>query len=433
MTQFTDGTMSNKTTEKTLRERYFANEIFIIGTLVEDVKTGEKVKIIDRGSNYVTVASSTGIFKKWLSELVEESTPILGEPDTTVELVINEEIDTVIPKLVDKEFELLESGQIKIFGYETKNFDVDISALIIEQFSEFDDLYSKHQIIKCLDFAIHESDSDRMYELLEKVDKFYTKQEMESPFIVEALKNDIERKRIVEILASIAGSKVSSSNYTTVIDAIKALREKYPARKQWEVLWPFIKLAHAAGIIGVTNNLPFNFGSVSEVTQDDINDDVIIKTLEENLDLLVSDLDYDDIYDAFDDSHFIDEGLSIETRNRLAIDIKRRSPVLTIKRERAMNHSASSEVLMQRASRLAEVMLKNRIFHKPANDLTRQEKERFEAGASKRRSLVARLAQKLVNKVRILQSTRMKHSNTPVSHTHDHATAAMATTASGAA
>jgi hypothetical protein len=411
--------MSNKSTETTLRDRYFSNEIFRIGDIVEDTKTGEQVKILDRGSNYLTVATSTGILKKWLNEVVEVTDDISTTPE-----------QTPIVK-VDEEFEILESGQIKLFGHETKNFDADLSELIIEQFSEFDDLYSKHQIIKCLDFAIQESDSDRMYDLLDKVDKFYTKQEMESPFIVEAMKNDIERRRIVEILAAVADIKPLESNYKTVTAAIKALREKYQTRKQWEVLWPFIKLARSAGIMGITQNLPYNFDTTT-IHEETHTDDIIIEALEDNLDLLVDDLDYDDIYDAFDECEFIDEGLSLETRNKLSIKLRHRSPILAVRRERAMSHSASSSVIMQRARRLAETMLKNRIFHKPAEDMTRQEKERFESGASKRKSLVARLAQKLVGKVRMLQSARMKHTNTPASPTHDTATSNIAAAGHGA-
>jgi hypothetical protein len=142
--------------EKTLRDKYFANAIFCIGDLVEDTSTGEQMKILDRGSNYVTVATSTGVIKKWLNEIQEQT--------LTEAVVISE-------KLIDPDFEILESGQIKLFGYETKNFNDELSTLVVEQFSEFSDLYSKHQIVKCLDIAIAEDNLDTAYELLQKVDK----------------------------------------------------------------------------------------------------------------------------------------------------------------------------------------------------------------------------------------------------------------------
>jgi hypothetical protein len=142
--------------------------------------------------------------------------------------------------------------------------------------------------------------------------------------------------------------------------------------------------------------------------------------------LLLDDLDLDDIAEAFEESDYSDEliseVLSIEARNKLAIKLKQHAPQLEIRRDRAINRSASTDVLMKRARRLAEVMLKRRMFHKSADAMSRQEKERFEAGAGKRSALVAKLASRLVVKVRMLQSARMHHAPTPVSHTHDHAT-----------
>ena len=398
--------MTTNTEEKTLRDKYFGNEIFRIGELVEDVKTGEQMKILDRGSNYVTVATSTGIIKKWLNEVVTETvkaTPIISE------------------SIVDKDFEILESGQIKLFGHETKNFDVELSQLLIEQFSEFTDLYSKHQIVKCLDFAIQEDDRDRAYDLLNKVDAFYSKQDITPPFIVEALKNDVERTRIANILASVAGVKPSSNNTKTIQDTIKVFKDKYKSRQQWEVLGPFFKIAQDAGLVGAANNLPFNVSTL-KIHEGQVEDEIIVECLEEYLDEFISELTFDDIDETFDESEYSDqlisEVLSIEARTHMARKIKQHSPMLTIKRERALTRSVSTSVLLDRARRLAETMLKRKLFHKAPGEMTRGEKERFEGGATKRRALVARLAQKLVSKVRALQSARLHHQATPVSATH---------------
>ena len=403
--------MSNINTDNSLRDRYFANEIFRIGDLVEDVHTGEQNKILDRGANYVTVATTDDVVKKWLYEIKEIITPVV---EVVVESV----------SVADKDFEILESGQIKLFGHETKNFDADLSALIIEQFSEFDDLYSKHQIVKCLDYALQESDTDRAYDLLQKVERLYAKKDMDVPFIVEVAKNDTERTRIAAILATVADIEVSPSNSKTVTDSIKALKVKYQNRKQWEVLWPFLKLAQSAGLTGALQNLPYNFGS-SNPTNEDTTDDIILEAIEDNLDLMVEELSFDDINDTFLEEEFVDEELSVEMRNLMSRKLKQHSAVLSIKRERAMTKSASTAVLMQRARRLAETMLKRKLFHKSPDDMSRQEKERFESGASKRKVTVARLAQRLVGQVRALQSTRLHHTTTPASHTHDKATASI--------
>lgn len=386
--------MSNLKDETQLRNRYFSNEIFRIGELVEDTNTGEQMKILDRGSNYVTVASSAGIIKKWLNEVKENI------------IVENKQILEKVEE--PKEFEILESGQIKLFGYETKSFDLSISEILIEQFSEFSDLYSKHQIIKCLDMALSESDNDVGYSLLQKVDNFYSKQSLTAPFIVEFKKNDFERRKITEILASVAGVDMLDSNTQTITAIIKEFRNKYKTKQQWEVLNPFLNVAYSYGLTNATQNLPFSSKEVKE----DISDDIIFEVFEENIDLIVDDLEVEDIVETFEDAEFSDditEGLSIETRMALSRKLKQREPTLTIKRERAMTRSASTDVLLARARRLAETMLKRRMFKKPVAELSRQEKERFESGASKRKALVARLAQKLVSKVRIMQSTRLHH------------------------
>jgi hypothetical protein len=405
--------------EKTLRDKYFANAIFCIGDLVEDTSTGEQMKILDRGSNYVTVATSTGVIKKWLNEIQEQT--------LTEAVVISE-------KLTDPDFEILESGQIKLFGYETKNFNDELSTLVVEQFSEFSDLYSKHQIVKCLDIAIAEDNLDTAYELLQKVDKFYTNQNITTPFIVEALKTDIERRRLVEILATIAEIEPEKSNYATVVASINALKDKYKSRKQWEVLWPFFKMAQESGLSGILVNLPFNFNS-GPMTEE-LSDDITIETLEENIDLFVEDLDLDDIYDTFLEEEFSDdllsEVLSPESRIKMARKIKQHTATLSVKRERALNKSVSSNVLLDRARRLAETMLKRRMFHKSPSDMSRQEKERFESGAAKRKAVVSRLAQRLVNKVRGLQSARLHHNPSPVAPLRNIAGLNIAKSVSGA-
>lgn len=390
------------TDTKTIRDKYFANEIFRIGEIVEDISTGEQMKILDRGSNYVTVATENNVTKKWLNEVTE--LPVKTE---------------TVPKIIP-EFEILESGQIKLFGYETKNFDTDLSEFVLEQFSEFEDLYSKHQIIKCLDMAMFEDNIDDSYALLQKVEKFYSVHNIDTPLIVEAMKTDIERKRIADIIAAVAGIKPQKSNYDTIVASIKALRVKYQLKKQWEVLWPFFKIAQDAGLMGIMANMPYNFDKTSsrklgEDTEEST-DDIIISVMEENIDMLVDDLEYEDIELTFLEEEFTNEllceTLSIEARNKLSRKLKQHSPLLAVKRELAMARAVSSSILLKRAARLAETIIKRRMFHKAPADMSRQEKERFESGISKRRALISRLAQKLVPKVRMLQSARLHHNNT---------------------
>jgi hypothetical protein len=72
------------------------------------------------------------------------------------------------------------------------------------------------------------------------------------------------------------------------------------------------------------------------------------------------------------------------------------------------------------------------MFHKSPSDMSRQEKERFESGAAKRKAVVSRLAQRLVNKVRGLQSARLHHNPSPVAPLRNIAGLNIAKSVSGA-
>lgn len=390
------------TENKSLRDLYFDGEIFKIGDIVRIVENNTQAKVLDRGANYVTIVHGDMTEKKWLNEICE----IKPTEENTTKSV---------------NFELSEAGTIVMFGYETRNFDADLSELVLEQFKEFDDLYSQHQIVKCLDYAINNPDDESAYELVEKVQGFYNKQNLTAPFIVEALKTDIERRRLAEIIAAVADIRPSKSVYQTVSLSIKELKNKYHSRKQWEVLWPLFKLAVASGMDGIMQNLPYTFGKPGEGEDDSktqMEDIVTYSTIEDNLDLILEDLDDEDLLDTFTDEEMLSEVLSIEARNKLSRKMAQHEPIIANRRARALSRTASNEVLLARARRLAETMVKRRMFHKSAADLSRQEKERFEKGAFSRRAMIAKLAQRLIGKVRSLQAARL-HS-TPQTHIPNH-------------
>ena len=55
-----------------LREAYFKQNLFEVGTYVENVNTGIVSKVVSRGSNYViSIDESDNIFRGWLKDLVE--------------------------------------------------------------------------------------------------------------------------------------------------------------------------------------------------------------------------------------------------------------------------------------------------------------------------------------------------------------------------
>ena len=57
-----------------LREAYFENDLFAVGTFVENVNTGIISKVVSMGSNYViSIDESDNIFRSWLKDLVEKN------------------------------------------------------------------------------------------------------------------------------------------------------------------------------------------------------------------------------------------------------------------------------------------------------------------------------------------------------------------------
>lgn len=356
-----------------------------IGSLVEDAQTGELYQIIDKGANYITVATSNGLKKKWVNEVVETQ------------------------KEIESDFSLVENGQIECFGFTSKNLDSDISQTLLFQFEEFKDLYAEHQILKRLDEALEDTDVDSKYEKLLKVQSFYDKKDIPIPFVLESELINCENTKIVKIFCEALGVEFKDS-LRDCINECMAIVDNLN-EKQKEILNPFIKLADKNGLIS-----------------EDIYDK-IFDVMEESLDQF--DVEIEDLDEAFSDDDFgqeiltkevLNEVLSAQGRMALSRDLKRRETSVTIKRERALSRAVGSGQLLARARKLALTMIKRRMFRKPVDQMSRAEKERFELGASKRKALVSRLAQKLVGKVRMLQNERLHGHSAATQATHHVAT-----------
>ena len=57
-----------------MREAYFENEMFKVGTFVENVNTGVIGKVVSRGSNYIIyIDEHETVYRSWLKDLVEKN------------------------------------------------------------------------------------------------------------------------------------------------------------------------------------------------------------------------------------------------------------------------------------------------------------------------------------------------------------------------
>jgi hypothetical protein len=198
----------------------------------------------------------------------------------------------------------------------------------------------------------------------------------------------------------------------TMADSIKALNDEYKDRKQWLVLLPFLKIAKAAGIGNALIGLPYGLSTSTLPGENESNK--VTEFFEDNFDELANSLCLEDIIDCYEDEfndgidkNLVLETLTIQGRQKLGRAMRTRETTLELRRARSMATAASTSVIQSRARKLALTMLKRRMFRKAPKDMTRQEKERFEAGAARRKAVVARLAQKMVAQVRAMQNARL--------------------------
>jgi hypothetical protein len=135
----------------------------------------------------------------------------------------------------------------------------------------------------------------------------------------------------------------------------------------------------------------------------------------------------DDYLEAYDDEelsiiddetgeHIIDvkEEVIMEVLSRSErIKAKMRFAKTQAKRERrqkiALNMRSSNKVINNRARRLAVNLMKQRLARKPLSKLSVAEKERIERVIEKRKTVLNRIAMKLVPRVRKVENDRLTH------------------------
>ena len=162
-----------------------------------------------------------------------------------------------------------------------------------------------------------------------------------------------------------------------------------------------------------------------QVELDDLSDEEINRMVD-------SIKDENDIMDAYDDAEFAvvddesgeeipeqDKAVKEETINEVLSRSERmrarvRFAKSKVKRERsvklALKRSSSSETINKRARRLAIGLMKKKLLRgRSASSLSVGEKERIEKQISKRKTIINRIAMKLVSKVRQIEKTRLSH------------------------
>lgn len=109
------------------------------------------------------------------------------------------------------------------------------------------------------------------------------------------------------------------------------------------------------------------------------------------------------------EDHQLFEVMSRAERIKARIRFLRSAPKRERRMQLALKRHSDVKTLNKRARRLAIAMLKQKIAKKPASELTTAEKERVERILATRKSMVDRLAMKLVPRVRKIEQDRLSH------------------------
>ena len=372
-----------------IREDYINGKIYNDGDIVKDRFTNEQYTVVNRGTNYITVESSDKqTTRKWLDEVTTTDNKI-GLP-------------------------VLHEGQIRFNNTITEHLDPLSVECLLDLYTESSDLFAWRQAVINLDNAIVEQDDDKKYTYLVRAEEFLNKIGCQLPLIEEE-KAATEQRKVTQMVVALLSSAITGlqlqklkSPSDMIAFAIKQLRGAGLSKSQWDVIVPLLQTAKELGV-------PVQLGTVPYSTMRESQEELILDFLSENIDDIVEDLQLDDINEAFDesefgedvDAEFISEVLSYAGRISLARDFRARESQLTAKRTRALSQAASSTKLLGRARKLAVAMLKRRVFKKSLDQFTLQDKERSERMLSSKREVIARLATKLMPKVRQLQRKRL--------------------------
>ena len=152
-------------------------------------------------------------------------------------------------------------------------------------------------------------------------------------------------------------------------------------------------------------------------TEEGDNFEGIIKHLEDNpeeIDKLADHIqDLEDIVHHYDDDELVmklEEHLSREERIKRKISFAKSKSNRERRRDLALKRLSTPSKVNQKARKAAVELLKERLAKKPVSELSVAEKDRLEDMLVKRKELIARLAKRLIPKIRKIEQNRVYNS-----------------------
>ena len=366
------------------REKYINEEIFNIGDVV--IHGGKELAIIHRGSNYVILEDKS---RAWLKDI---------KPTTKV----NETI------MVNQQEKLKAARIIAMaLGYEDAADKTDPTLIVNTALRSIKNKpltkEAKSILLRMLELAKKleiKFDENLIKEDTAQADYKITKDGRKYHKIVRD-KNS-EEKEINEISSDTVKS-IDPEEHNLIHND-----EKNPSSNYKKIRQIHLKVHESED----DEDDEFDEDEIEKLLQDVSDEDIIEHGYEDDEFHFI---DYDSEEDLKEDEQFatgvINEVLSRVERLRA----KARMMRTKAKRERAvkiaLKKKSSGEVLAKRARRIAIKMIEKKLARKPLNTLSVAEKERIEARIQRMKPVIAKVAMKMLPRVRQVEKSRLEHLN----------------------
>ena len=392
--------------EELSRENYIQGLELPLGTMVEDIQTGVTGKIVYRGPTYVTVQIDEDLsFKRWITDVIAQDLPALPEqPTRTFRTYVAENYPADIRKslmdslsycpLAQKEFGRLLDDDTKDQSVVLEALDATAHYLDIEKLGEQDpDRLDDHAVSQFVDHIRHAASMLRALGDLPAHESYMEKHTHNLMNLMhgndpgakeESTDMDRFKNFISEKMASDEAQSISMDDHLTDKD-LKDI-ERHIDQMEWE------DVRHILGQ-----------GKQKHAEAEE---------------------------DFEPEGEMIDEDLTALQRMNKKFAFMKTKAKREIARKIALKRPSGQKKLKGKAIVHARKLIKAKLLRgRDYSKLSAAEKNRIEAILKKASQAVIRISNKLVPKIRELESKRLKHmheqnaiasSNATLAHTIQH-------------
>ena len=376
-----------------LREKYFREEIFNIGDIVESA--GIQYTIVKRGSNHLLVKEESGkLVSKWIQDvtLVKESTEMQEELSTkTLKTSDKVKVARIIATMLgNDDAEAMSSPEQLVNNALRKIRSKALNAEALKILS------------KMLDLATEVGISYDAHLKPQGIKEAAIKFDKKAPEMAD----DSKMLGVVDQSNNaFSNATIATMTKSKLVGTIKGPKKAITVKEE-------------ADDIDMSA-----YDTHNDIDHADIS--------EEDIDAMIDTLSDEDFYDAYDEDELVviddetgeeipDDGVNeaalMEVLSRAErIRAKVRMAKTKSKRERsariALHRYSNTATINKRARRMAVKLMKQRIVRgRDVTKLSVGEKERIEATLAKRKDVLNRIATKMVPRIKKMEKARLSHS-----------------------